>query len=125
MTRDEHQSESAHSEARGADRFRPGGRKHGSTDGTRLRAVLVQLPYLLVMAGVLAAALLVMFDRWRRGSFVFGAALLVGAVLRAFIPSSQAGLLQVRGKSFDVTVMATVGGVMLWLAASIDSLGTD
>ncbi|KSU59751.1 DUF3017 domain-containing protein [Gordonia hongkongensis] len=90
-----------------------------------MRAVLIQLPYLLVMLGVLAAALLVMFDRWRRGSFVFGAALLVGAVLRAFIPSSQAGLLQVRGKSFDVTAMATVGGVMLWLAASIDSLGTD
>lgn len=125
MTRDEHQSESAHSEPRGDEHSRPGGRTHGPTDGTRLRAVLVQLPYLLVMLGVLAAALLVMFDRWRRGSFVFGAALLVGAVLRAFIPSSRAGLLQVRGKSFDVTVMATVGGVMLWLAASIDSLGTD
>ncbi|WP_238422160.1 DUF3017 domain-containing protein [Gordonia sp. 'Campus'] len=87
--------------------------------------MLMQIPYLLVMLGVLAAALLVMFDRWRRGSFVFGAALIVGAVLRAFIPSSQAGLLQVRGKAFDVSVMATVGGVMLWLAASIDSLGTD
>lgn len=90
-----------------------------------VRAVLVQIPYLLVMLGVLAAALLVMFDRWRRGSFVFGAALLVGALLRAFIPSSRAGLLQVRGKLFDVSVMATVGGVMLWLATSIDSLGTD
>ena len=125
MTREEHQSESAHSESPGTADARPGHRGRRAADSSRLRAVLVQLPYLLVMLGVLAAALLVMFDRWRRGSFVFGAALLVGAVLRAFIPSSQAGLLQVRGKSFDVTVMATVGGVMLWLAASIDSLGTD
>jgi len=90
-----------------------------------VRAVLVQIPYLLVMAGVLVAALLVMFDRWRRGSFVFGAALLVGALLRALIPSSQAGLLQVRGKLFDVSAMAAVGGAMLWLATSIDALGTD
>ncbi|MET4164857.1 hypothetical protein ABID74_003746 [Gordonia terrae] len=125
MTRDERPSESAHSQPRGVDNSRPGGRTRASADRTRLREMLVQLPYLLVMVGVLVAALLVMFDRWRRGSFVFGAALLVGAVLRAFIPSSQAGLLQVRGKTFDVTVMATVGGVMLWLAASIDSLGTD
>jgi len=90
-----------------------------------VRAVLVQIPYLLVMLGVLAAALFVLFDRWRRGSFVFGAALLIGALLRAFIPSSKAGLLQVRGKFFDVAVMTTVGAVMLWLATSIDSLGTD
>lgn len=125
MTPDHHRGESAHSESHDAGDTRSGSGTHGPADGSRLRAVLVQLPYLLVMLGVLAAALLVMFDRWRRGSFVFGAALLVGAVLRAFIPSSQAGLLQVRGKTFDVTVMVTVGGVMLWLAASIDSLGTD
>ncbi|TYQ10947.1 UNVERIFIED_ORG: Protein of unknown function (DUF3017) [Gordonia westfalica J30] len=107
----------------------PGDGHHDAAPGPEpvqgVRAVLVQIPYLLVMLGVLAAALLVMFDRWRRGSFVFGTALLVGALLRAFIPASQAGLLQVRGKLFDVSVMATVGGVMLWLATSIDSLGTD
>jgi uncharacterized membrane protein YjjP (DUF1212 family) len=91
----------------------------------RIRSYLVQIPYLLVMAGVVAAALLVLFDRWRRGSFVFGTALLVGAVLRACIPSSRAGLLQVRGKFFDVVAMASVGVLMLWLATSIDSLGTD
>ncbi|MDL9937181.1 DUF3017 domain-containing protein [Gordonia sp. ABSL1-1] len=91
----------------------------------RIRSFLIQVPYLLVLAGVVVAALLVMFDRWRRGSFVFGSAFLVGALLRAVIPTSRAGLLQIRGKLFDVATMAAIGGLMLWLATSIDSLGTD
>ncbi|MFW0784355.1 DUF3017 domain-containing protein [Gordonia sp. CPCC 206044] len=90
-----------------------------------LRRYLVQIPYLVVLLGVLIAALLVVFDRWRRGAFVFGSALLLGAVLRALIPTSRAGLLQVRGRFFDVAAMASVGTLILWLATSIDPLGTD
>lgn len=91
----------------------------------RLRRYLVQIPYLLVVLGLLVAAVLVLFDRWRRGAFVFGSALMIGAVLRALIPTSRAGLLQVRGRFFDVAAMATVGALILWLATSIDPLGTD
>lgn len=90
-----------------------------------VRACIVQIPYLLVMLGVVAAAALVLFDRWRRGTFVFGSALLFGALLRAVVPTTRIGLLQVRGRAFDVAAMATVGGMMLWLATSIDPLGTD
>ncbi|MBR7552321.1 DUF3017 domain-containing protein, partial [Mycobacterium tuberculosis] len=57
--------------------------------------------------------------------FVFGTALLLGALLRAVLPTSRVGLLQVRGRFFDVVSLASVGAVMLWLAASIDPLGTD
>ncbi|MEP9392253.1 MULTISPECIES: DUF3017 domain-containing protein [Gordonia] len=103
-----------------------------ATDRTRrihrariVRACIVQIPYLLVMLGVVVAAGLVLFDRWRRGAFVFGSALLLGALLRALIPTTRVGLLQVRGRLFDVAAMATVGGLMLWLATSIDPLGTD
>ncbi|RPA65213.1 DUF3017 domain-containing protein [Gordonia oryzae] len=91
----------------------------------RVRAYAVQISYLLVLLGVVAAAALVLFDRWRRGAFVFGSALLFGALLRALIPTSRAGLLQVRGKFFDVAVMASAGALILWLATSIDPLGTD
>ncbi|WHU45402.1 DUF3017 domain-containing protein [Gordonia sp. L191] len=91
----------------------------------RVRAYAVQIPYLLVLLGVVAAAALVLFDRWRRGAFVFGSALLFGALLRALIPTSRAGLLQVRGKFFDVAAMASSGALILWLATSIDPLGTD
>lgn len=56
---------------------------------------------------------------------MFGSALLFGALLRALIPTSRAGLLQVRGKFFDVAAMASAGALILWLATSIDPLGTD
>ncbi|WP_419231921.1 DUF3017 domain-containing protein [Gordonia sp. CPCC 205515] len=91
----------------------------------RFRTVAVQIPYFLVLLGLLIAAVLVLFDRWRRGAFVFGTALILGALLRALIPTSRAGLLQVRGKFFDVAAMASVGALILWLATSIDPLGTD
>ncbi|MAU83576.1 MULTISPECIES: DUF3017 domain-containing protein [Gordonia] len=94
-------------------------------NAARLRRYLVQIPYFVVLLGLLAAAVLVLFDRWRRGAFVFGSVLLLGAVLRAFIPTSRVGLLQVRSKFFDVAVMASVGSLILWLATSIDPLGTD
>lgn len=91
----------------------------------RVRAYLVQIPYLLVILAVIVAAGLVLFDRWRRGAFVFGSALLLGALLRALIPTQRAGLLQVRGRFFDVAAMASVGVLVLWLATSIDPLGTN
>ncbi|GAC69845.1 DUF3017 domain-containing protein [Gordonia soli] len=90
-----------------------------------LRAYLVQVPYLLVLLAGLVAAVLVLFDRWRRGAFVFGSALLLASLLRALIPTSRAGLLQVRGRFFDVVATAAVGATILWLATSIDPLGTD
>ncbi len=89
------------------------------------RRYLVQIPYLIVVLAFLVGALLVLFDRWRRGAFVFGSALILGAVMRALIPTSRAGLLQVRSKFTDVSAMASVGALILWLATSIDPLGTD
>ncbi|GAA1481741.1 DUF3017 domain-containing protein [Gordonia sinesedis] len=91
----------------------------------RFREVLVQIPFLLVVLGVLIAAALVLVDRWRRGAFVFGSTLLFGALLRAVLPMSRIGLLQVRGRFSDIVAMASVGATMLWLATSIDPLGTD
>ncbi|HMS74942.1 DUF3017 domain-containing protein [Gordonia sp. (in: high G+C Gram-positive bacteria)] len=90
-----------------------------------LRALLVELPYILVLLAALLAAVFVTFDRWRRGVFVLGSALLLGSLLRALLPSERAGLLQVRGRAFDSALMASAGVAILWLATSIDSLGTD
>jgi len=91
----------------------------------RRRAVMAQIPFLIVIAFVLVAILFVVIDRWRRGALVFGIGALVAAVLRAILPASQVGLLQVRGRVFDVSAMAVAGSLILWLASSIDSLGTD
>ncbi|GAA3961193.1 DUF3017 domain-containing protein [Gordonia caeni] len=85
---------------------------------------LRQIPFFAVMLVVLLAAVLVLFDRWRRGSVAFGGALLLGAVLRAVIPTDRIGLLQVRSRAFDIGAMASMGVLVIWLATSIDSLGT-
>lgn len=90
----------------------------------RRRQLLIQIPFYLVMALIAVAAVLVLLDRWRRGAFVFGSAMLVGAVLRAVLPTSRVGLLQVRSRGFDIGAMASMGVLVLWLATSIDSLGT-
>jgi hypothetical protein len=90
-----------------------------------VRAYLVQIPYLIILLAGLVAALLVLFDRWRRGAVVLGSALILASVLRALIPSTRVGLLQVRGRLFDVITTAAVGATILWLATSIDPLGTD
>lgn len=91
----------------------------------RLRWVLVQIPFMAVVALVVIAAGFLVFDRWRRGAFVFGSAALIAALLRAVLPSSRVGLLEVRGRFADVVAMASAGVAILWLATSIDPLGTD
>lgn len=91
----------------------------------RTYAWIVQIPYLIVLLAGVVAAMFVLFDRWRRGTLVLGSALLVGSLFRALLPSSRVGLLQVRGRLFDSVAMAVTGVAILWLAYSIDSLGTD
>lgn len=87
--------------------------------------MLVQLPFVAVMALVVVAAIFLIFDRWRRGTFVLGSAALLAAFLRAILPTSRVGLLEVRGRMSDVSTMVTLGIAILWLSTSIDPLGTD
>ncbi|MBY6365774.1 DUF3017 domain-containing protein [Rhodococcoides corynebacterioides] len=79
----------------------------------------------MVAAVVVAAVVLVLADRWRRGAFVFGIAVLVAAALRLLLTEDRVGVLAVRSRTFDVVSMALVGGAVVWLAVSIDPLGTD
>ena len=65
--------------------------------------ITAQIPFLIVAAFVLVAIAFVVIDRWRRGALVFGIGALAAAVLRAILPVSQIGLLQVRGRVFDVS----------------------
>ncbi|MGB3695860.1 MAG: DUF3017 domain-containing protein [Gordonia sp. (in: high G+C Gram-positive bacteria)] len=90
----------------------------------KLHGFIINIPYYTVLVVIAIAALLVLIDRWRRGAFVFGAAMLLGAVFRAFLPAQRVGLLQIRSRAFDIGAMAALGGTVLWLATSIDSLGT-
>ncbi|MEC3954887.1 DUF3017 domain-containing protein [Nocardia sp. CDC153] len=79
---------------------------------------------MLLVAGVLVVAVVFLaWDRWRRGTFFFGGAALLGAALRLILPSDRAGLLAVRSKGFDVAWLTVLGGAIIALAATISSLG--
>lgn len=86
--------------------------------------VRAQWPLALVLAGVAVALGFVVLERWRRGAFLLGVAALAAAALRAAVPDERARLLGVRGRAFDVAFYTGLGAVILWLATSIDSLGT-
>lgn len=66
----------------------------------------------------------VMFERWRRGAFLLGVVALAAAGLRASLPEHRARLLGVRHKTFDVAFYAVIGAIVLFLAISVDALGT-
>ncbi|MGA9869786.1 MAG: DUF3017 domain-containing protein [Rhodococcus sp. (in: high G+C Gram-positive bacteria)] len=90
--------------------------------GAQLRK---NLPLLAVLVVIAVALVLVLADRWRRGSFVLGVATMLAAGFRLCLPESRIGLLAVRSRAFDVSALALVGGAIVFLSASIDPLGTD
>jgi hypothetical protein len=79
---------------------------------------LRQWPLLVVVAGVVAGLVVAWLGQstWRIGCLVIGVALLVGAVERVLLADREAGLLQVRGKAFDVAVLALTGVAVIVLA---------
>jgi Protein of unknown function (DUF3017) len=78
-------------------------------------------PLLVVLAGVVGGLVLATLgpDTWRAGCLIIGASLGVGALLRAVLPSREAGLLQVRGKAFDVTVLVVLAVAVVALAIAV------
>lgn len=78
----------------------------------------------LVFAGLGVAAIFVIVDRWRRGAFAAGVVLALAAVARLALTDEQAGLLAVRSKPFDVGALAAGAIATVYLALSIDPLGT-
>ena len=48
----------------------------------------------------------------------------VAAALRLLLPEDRAGLLAVRSKGIDFMTTATVGAAMVYIAWTIDPLGT-
>jgi hypothetical protein len=84
-----------------------------------------QWPILLVGLFFLAAFGLVIAGYWRRGALVLGIGVAVAAALRLVLTDDRAGLLVVRGKAVDFVTTATVSAAVLYIAATIDPLGTS
>lgn len=78
----------------------------------------------LFVVGVVASGIFSLTEHWRRASFTLGMALLWLSVVRLTCDSKVLGVLAVRSRKFDAIYTAIVGGAMVFLAASVDSLGS-
>lgn len=77
--------------------------------------------YLVQLAGVAAGLVVMACGPWRAGITVIGVTFLVGAFGRAVVPGDHTGMLQVRGKVFDIGWTALLGVSLVVLAAVIPS----
>jgi Protein of unknown function (DUF3017) len=83
-----------------------------------------QWPILLVGLIFAVAFVLVGANFWRRGSLLIGIGVGVAAALRLVLSEERAGLLVVRSKGTDFITTAMVGAAMIYIASTIDPLGT-
>ncbi len=107
-----------------ADQCRRAGRAAMTARAVIGRAVRAQWPILLVGLIFVVAFVLAGANFWRRGSLLIGIGVGVAAVLRLMLSGDRAGLLVVRSRGTDFLTMATVGAAMVYIASTIDPLGT-
>nr|AAZ76623.1 3355 protein [Mycolicibacterium houstonense] len=89
------------------------------------KVVAGQWPILLVGLIFVAAFALVVAGYWRRGALVIGIGVGAAAALRLALTDDRAGLLVVRSRPIDFTTTATVSAAVLYIAWTIDPLGTS
>jgi Protein of unknown function (DUF3017) len=84
-----------------------------------------QWPILTVGMFLLAAFGLVIAGYWRRGAMVMAIGVGVAAAMRVSLSQDRVGLLAVRSRTIDFATTATVSAAMLYIAWTIDPLGTS
>lgn len=88
---------------------------------TRLRG---QWPILAVGLTFVAGFALAGANFWRRGALLIGIGVGLAAALRLVLSEERAGLLAVRSKGIDFATTAVVAAAMVYIASTIDPLGT-
>lgn len=91
---------------------------------SHLSATVQKIGVGLFVIGVIAASLFAFTEHWRRAAFTLGVSMVYLALLRLTCDSKVMGLLAVRSRRFDAFYCATLGGLMTFLATSVDSLGS-
>lgn len=86
--------------------------------------VQAQWPIMAVGLTFVAAFALAGANFWRRGALLIGIGVGAAAVLRLMLSEDRAGLLVVRSKGIDFATTAVVAASMVYIAATIDPLGT-
>ena len=89
------------------------------------RVIAAQWPILLAALIFTAAFVLAGANFWRRGALLIGIGTGVAAALRLVLSEDRAGMLVLRERGLDFATMTTAATVMLYVAATIDPLGTS
>lgn len=78
-----------------------------------------QWPIAIVLLCVGASLAIVALDRFRLGSLMLAASLLLAFVLRLVLPSDRAGMLAVRSKRVDLVVLGVLAAALAGFALSV------
>jgi hypothetical protein len=89
-----------------------------------MRRLSPQWPIIWVVLIFVVAFGLAAANFWRRGALLIGIGVGVAAVLRLALTDDRAGLLVVRSKAIDFGMLASVATAMVYIAWTIDPLGT-
>ncbi len=73
----------------------------------------------LTVLGFGAIGLALIFVNFRLGIFVFTGAVVLALILRAVLPTRRAGLLVVRTRTIDLTVLSILAGGLLLLTVLV------
>jgi uncharacterized membrane protein YraQ (UPF0718 family) len=81
----------------------------------RLRWLRSQLPFVIVVAIVLASAVYLYLepDHWRRGTSALAFGIVIAGLFRLLLPSHLVGMLNVRNRFFDTICYLAMGGVVI------------
>ena len=69
---------------------------------------------LTLLVGLTGLVVLTFYD-WRNGVLLFAGGVVLAGLLRAFLSDTTAGLLRVRGRMFDTTLLIGVGAAIATL----------
>lgn len=85
----------------------------------RRRRWWAQWPITVVLGGVVIALAIVALDRFRLGSLLLAASLVLAFLLRLVLSSERAGMLAVRAKKVDLIVLGVLAAALAVLAISV------
>ncbi|WP_298131323.1 DUF3017 domain-containing protein [Micropruina sp.] len=88
---------------------------------TFVQQVLGQWPLASVLLGVLVGLIVVATSHWRTGSTLIGLSITMGGLFR-LLPNRRVGLLAVRNKAVDTTVLLVIGVGITVLAWAVPAL---
>lgn len=78
----------------------------------------------LLFFGMSAFVVFLGLERWRRATFMLGMTMLLLGVARQYLPDQILGVFSVRSRVFDLLFCSIVGAGIVFLAVSVDALGS-